>query len=309
VVPGALDAESLIDEQVDRVLAYYSSETEDITLIVPDDPSAAVDAEFSTTVLAHETFHALQDRDFDLDAQWESSAGLYDETLALRAALEGEAKLYEAMIEAAFWGLDVTDLHLDRRFQVLLEGVDDAVLADPSPLVEGYHLFPYTYGPRFAQMQYAEGGSAAVRGLAANPPAGTLPIAFPPAPDVTPTPWPEAPPGPQGEAAVIEESIGAWMLFVFAHRHDSLIARDIGQSWLADRLWIYESEPPAEPAALWRIRLAGDVAPFSFTDTIAALGAGQPERWVVHRDGGDVWIFVGGGGTDLQAWADTVTAP
>jgi len=302
--PGGLDAEELVDAQVEDVAAYYSPESQEIVVIAPDASPVPPDYESEMAILAHETVHALQDQELDLAAAEEALPGLYDPWLAFRSTIEGEAVLYETMIRAATWSLDLDDLDLDRRFGELCERTLSEVSAAPTPIIETFYWFPYTYGARYVNAAYADGGSTAVHALTEAPPPSTLAMLAASGADVAESePLPGPPPGAAGADADVEESLGSWLLMVALIRGEqSDDAQDLAHAWRADRLWIYGTE--GAPEAVWQIRLATE-ADAQRLSWVADLLCAAPEV-AVRRSDRDVLFFMGTSALDAEAWADAV---
>ncbi len=109
---------------------------------------------FDQVTYAHETVHALQDQNFDLAALLDSEQAMTtDESLALRALVEGDATVAE---------LDflLSDPTLAREYLAEVQDMDlDAgMLDDLPPFLVGTLMFPYDQGYEFVQFLYDEGG-------------------------------------------------------------------------------------------------------------------------------------------------------
>jgi hypothetical protein len=305
VPPGGITEQSFIEEQVQSYAAYYSHAESDITIITPDDPSTPLDPEVATTTLAHEMVHALQDRDVDLSARFEA-IDYYDESLALWAMTEGEAMLFGTLVNAAFWGLDLASVHLERRFAALVQWTDQDVIADSAPWLSTFSTFPYSYGGRYAATVYAQGGAAAVRALPGSPPLGTLPVVLDSEITVDATPWAEIPPGPTGYELYSEDSLGSWILQVVLERSGSTAARELAAAWRADRLWIHTGN--YSTAALWQIRFA-DGADLARAEAALRDSAALAPVSAVRSRTSEVLLFMGTAAVGVDTWADVVAPP
>ena len=306
VEPDGLSTEQQIDTTVDNVVAYYSPERQDITLVLGDGSVAAQDQERATSTLAHETVHALQDGDVDLDAQQELFASSYDSWLGLRSVVEGEAEVYQTIIDAALWGLRLQDVSLSARFEQLCRWTAESVIAAPNPFLETLYSFPYSFGGRYVNAELETNGNAAVRALPTAPPGGTLPIILLNQEPVDAEPWPDVPLEPDGYEPVVWDSLGAWLLYVYLSR-DALTPADaavVANNWVADRFWVYGEVYVL--SLLWRLRVTDPATAEQLAAAIPPHTTSVP--WSVRVSGNEVMLGMTNGGFDLDAWLDSVLA-
>jgi hypothetical protein len=151
----------LIGEQV---LGYYDPTTGEMVVILSndgDDPSAIDQVTF-----AHETVHAIQDQNFDLNSFDEMRlAGTDDSYLAITGLIEGDATLSEID-----YLLENPDLAADYLEELQSTEFDSSALEDAPAYFVGILSFPYNQGFEFAQAVYDEGGWDLLNEAYENPP-------------------------------------------------------------------------------------------------------------------------------------------
>lgn len=135
------------------VAGYYDPYTGEMVIVTTGGASDELGA-FDQVTYAHETVHALQDDSFDLAGLLDSELEMTtDESLALRALVEGDATVAE---------IDylLSDMDLARRYLAEVEGMDfDTSMLDDLPVFLVDTLtFPYNHGQGFVQTLYDEGG-------------------------------------------------------------------------------------------------------------------------------------------------------
>lgn len=172
LLPEDVNIDALIVELYGaQVAAYYRPDNGRFYIIERDQPFGASDK----IVVAHEYTHALQDQQFDLDANTIKDPYQGDAQLAQVAAIEGDAT-----VTSQLWATD--NLTPDELFELLsdaLGGLDQGSL-DAMPLVLRRQLeFPYTEGFMFVNGLYDQGGFDAVNAAILTPPASTEQILHP----------------------------------------------------------------------------------------------------------------------------------
>ncbi|MGE0570816.1 MAG: hypothetical protein AB7H85_17565 [Dehalococcoidia bacterium] len=121
--------------------------------------------------LAHELVHALQDYHFPLDVTAKETQDDLDRNLAWIAAVEGDAVTHEGA--ATRRGMLPAG-----RLYALGDFLRPSALATPAP-IERELRFPYTTGANWIAGVKAEGGTAAIDALLADPPASTAVVLHP----------------------------------------------------------------------------------------------------------------------------------
>lgn len=134
-----------------NVLAFYDTETENITII--EGSGSEVHTNY---ILSHELTHALQDQNFDLDSFYPS--GSFDQDLARLAVIEGDA-----MITMEMWAEE--NLNLYQRTKLSRDIIISSFRTDAYYDLEYYNeiisemeYFPYIEGMEFVNDVYATGG-------------------------------------------------------------------------------------------------------------------------------------------------------
>ncbi len=144
--------QTLVDELVQGIQAFYSTETEEIVVI--EDPERG--REIDLFVLAHEYTHAWQDERFDLAELLEGAADDADRFLALQAGVEGHANLAATLVLVEAAGVKAED----QDWTSLSQEADRRSIADldlaPEPYVSHRVGFPYWIGERGAFALYTE---------------------------------------------------------------------------------------------------------------------------------------------------------
>ena len=151
----------LIGEQV---LGYYDPTTQQMVVILSndgDEPSAVDQVTF-----AHETVHAIQDQNFDLNSFDEMRlAGTDDSYLAITGLIEGDATLSEID-----YLLENPDLARDYLFELENSDFETSAIENAPAYFIGILSFPYNQGFEFAQAVYEEGGWDLLNEAYENPP-------------------------------------------------------------------------------------------------------------------------------------------
>lgn len=264
LAPGSLDAKAWIENKTAHVGAFYRWRDAQIVMLVPDDPAdRGDDREMETLIFAHEVVHALQDQEHGSQAWHEEHDSTFDSALGSLSVAEGEATLYETLLRAAFWGLPVEEIELDRRFDVFAERADEALLEDPSALLNARHRFPYAHGARYVSLRWAAAGQAGIEDLFATPPTSTHQILLSeseavtePAPDI---PLME-PVALDGYALVSNATLGAYLLqLVLAKRGvPNAGVQRLVRDWRGDRLWVFGRADSPDVGVIWRFRLGSE---------------------------------------------------
>jgi hypothetical protein len=259
LAPGSLVPGAWIESTVKRVAGSYRWKDKQIIVLVSDG-DAERDLEHDTLVLAHEVVHALQDKEYDL-RQWFEPAATSDTNLAAMSVVEGEARLYQTLLAACFWGLPAEGLDLTKRFSAYAKFADEELLKEASPLLHAKSGFPYGHGARFVHLHWQRDGHHGIDGLFAAPPVATHPILLSEhvlAPELA-VEIPDQKPVPlDGYELVDSNVLGAYMLYVILTRQgiDSTRVQRWVSDWRGDRLWLFGNKDTNEVAMTWRVRLA-----------------------------------------------------
>lgn len=171
LVPAELDYERLMDEIMrSAVLGFYDPETKELYVAVGD-VNGLEPAEKATIV--HEMTHALTDQHFAYGPRTIAldKADKADESLALSALLEGDARLTELLwVKKTLNEVEALAVLLGVGAEVG-EGVE--VLSRTPSYVRRALGFPYEAGRAFVEGLHTSGGFAAVNAAYARPPASS----------------------------------------------------------------------------------------------------------------------------------------
>jgi hypothetical protein len=125
-------------------------------------------------VLSHELTHALQDQHFDLDGLRRAARASGDRTAALRALVEGDARVTET---------EYARLHLPediyRRFQQAADCAGRPIAEGVPLAIRDENYFPYCEGAVFARALMQADGYAAINAAYADPPRSTEQVLHP----------------------------------------------------------------------------------------------------------------------------------
>ncbi len=152
-----------LDLYADVVAGFYDPEERE--LVVPVTDGALTGAQRRT--LVHELTHALTDQEFDFGGLGEQLADeeRYEEALALRGVVEGDASITEALYLQTLSPADQRD--------ALSSGGDPNALAGVPRYIQELLFFPYTAGVEFMVDVWQGGGFPAVNATYRNPPVTT----------------------------------------------------------------------------------------------------------------------------------------
>ncbi|HEY8946079.1 MAG TPA: hypothetical protein VIM73_17545, partial [Polyangiaceae bacterium] len=156
---GQLGLSEARDEEVDTAAdsdvgpnAYYSAAKGEVLML--QRAAVPTDGELAWLVLAHEYVHALQNRRGALERTLRSRhERTFDRDLAVFAAFEGEAALYEQVLRALHHG-QRPDRWVLTRFEAETGASDDAVLGQSRLLESSFGSFPYSYGAHWAARRW-----------------------------------------------------------------------------------------------------------------------------------------------------------
>jgi len=165
-------AETLVDDLLVGVAAFYSWDTGEVTIIEGNTPD---DNTIGSTVLSHEFVHALQDRDQGLQALRDMWVESTDTSTALRHAFEGEADVLSTIVLIlASGGRDEDDFPWDDYYDAFLDAMLQAIGDTASPFLSAPYNLPYPQGGRVVHAIRRDGGQAAVEQLYVDGPGGAV---------------------------------------------------------------------------------------------------------------------------------------
>jgi hypothetical protein len=249
----------------------------------------AADPERAHTVLVHEMVHAQQDAESDLSALVREDA-TYDEALAARAIVEGEAQVAMYRHFAALKWQDpyrVTDYEIQVTKTSVSAAARDAS-GDAADL--DWRSFVYAFGAAYA---HARERVQAPRPWLADPPVSTREvIARARSGARSPSPVPPL----TGYEALHTTSLGAWRFYTMLARHRAVLSLDdVATSWGGDCVTVYERST-GELAVVWQI------------DTTLAPSIAYGGAVTFTRDG-SAFVVAAERGEDLEAWTRQAKEP
>lgn len=227
-------------------------------------------------VLAHEMAHALQARRGALDVFDQEMT--YDQLLAVRTYVEGEADLYEAMVAAALEPeTNVHDIVLSSAVRRRHDALYDLARTAPHPLLVA-NQFPYVYGERVAYDAWVLGGTMQLDARLATLPAGTVDIIAGPLATVTASHALDLDGVP--EAVLFEDAFGAWMFDVARARYDSNW-QQAQTGWRGERFYALHAEDEDEVAVIWWIRVGVFASSYAFE---RRFDDATSRLWIAERE-------------------------
>jgi hypothetical protein len=278
--------------------AYYSAAKGEILIV----RRAAVptDGELAWLVLAHEYVHALQNRRGALERALRSrQERSFDRDLALFAAFEGEAALYEQILRALHHGQRPERWVLP-RFEAETGASDDAVLGQSRLLESSFGSFPYSYGAHWAARRWLAAPSERLESRFV--PASTYEFLarrhdWAPQRAATHEPrrvasaWPACAARRRslpGHVRAPEESVGAWLIQAFVRKQTRSVrsARSVASAARGDSLCVYAGRSDT-PSFVWRTLWATPSAAQTMSSLLEGqLGAStHAARFAVRGDG------------------------
>ena len=259
--------QAAIDTRVNNVAAFYSSRTQQVTVI---DRGQERNDRSDTTLLTHELVHAFQDNEVGVDISEPSSDGSF----AGRAFTEGEAVLYEKLAGAEIDDVSPYSLLWDDYYAGWLSGLRQGLAQDPSPFY-AVSWFVYPLGGALLTRGWLRGGNAAVRELGGDFPQSALGYLkefaqleeLPNEPGALPLDCRVQPPE-QRFARAGYDRFGAMHLYAFLEAAGAVEqdAFDLAFAWRDDLFYLYFDEVRREVAASWRIRMADATAAQAVVD-------------------------------------------
>jgi hypothetical protein len=242
-----------------NVAAFFSGEDGRVTIL---DRGSALDQPESVTLLVHELVHALQSAENPGEAAFDCCDS-YDQYLAFRALVEGEAELYQDLATVYGYGDDPDELEWDKIFGGFKAVAWQDLRSTANPFELATLHFPYAFGGDYVSRAHRSGGNALVRGLLHDGPRTTRQLLFgygvePPAG----FDWQEHPDelgypllSPEYEL-VATLHLGALLFEAFESRHGAGVFGDSG--YLGDVLTLFVNQESGEVAGFWRLRFESE---------------------------------------------------
>jgi hypothetical protein len=294
--------EAQIDEQVSFYGAYYSSNTQRVTLI---SDYLRADRRFAQTLLlSHEFVHALQDQREGIAALWEEHRDSSDAGDSLSALIEGEARTLSLVLMAPLVGAQPHELTWQAAFDAELARQLDTVNADDSPLFSAWRLV-YPIGTYAVSNAYLSAGLDGIAALYRAPPrtmlAWTLPESEREAPAELSCSSPEPPAG--YALSEVERHGMLGLLALYAGAGLGAVYHE-AQAWSADAYAVFraQEDDSSEVAVAWRIR-------FQHRSDADAFRAAFADAFELRQHDDEIVLAAASSPELLQEWAfDTCPA-
>jgi hypothetical protein len=303
-------SDAFVANRTATVPAFYSTETKRITFV----SGHSVSEERAVRILAHEVSHALQDSAFDLDAGFDAVMTDDDRALAYTAVVEGDAKLYEWMVDLALDRQTVWAVDWDAFFDDATNETLATVEPSSAPLIWTPRTFPYTFGARYVVNAWMAEQHAATRGLFLHPPASSAQVlagwGASPGPDGV---WVEplaADPVLGGTLSdyrpATEVVFGRWHLNVFLRRLGlGTASEEISAGWRADTVWVFRDVNRVETAVVWHVRWRdGDGGTLRFVEAVEAVATEHGLPWRTSMATRDAVLVAASAPGTLGAWLE-----
>lgn len=247
--------EGATDFTVSFVAAYYDSLQRSVTII---DRGEKTDHREDVRTLAHELVHAAQEHDVGF-ATFDSWIQSLDTSNAVGSLIEGEAMLYENLVDAKQRSLPARKIDWAHYHANWIADTRTKIVQDVSPFRIASSGLRYPLGSRYLVSAYLDGAQLGVRrALDAHPEATTqLMGGRKSAEDHPPAAWSCGyPSAPEQYASVTADELGGYSLYAFATRllgDDDDQAWQLAQSWTGDRFLIY-ADDDKQLAVVWTLR-------------------------------------------------------
>jgi hypothetical protein len=288
--------------------AYYSPDLRSVLFVERETTSTT--REHALLTLGHELVHALQDRDSALRSMRAARASrTFDQELALFAAIEGEATLYEEILRALRRGKSVREWIPPRL--IARTAASDADGGRYSRLLDSAFLsFPYAYGAHWAMLEWLAHGSfhPDARALEGTSTRSVMAKRYG---------WPELParcseaargsPFP-GQVLRQRNSLGAWMIQALVRKAsgDVELSRQAARESAGDELAVYSKGPGAAFSFVWTTCWQSETFAQRMERVVAErLGASPGIRFATTRRGHDVLLRVVDSGLAPEAQEET----
>ena len=284
---GILDADAdlfelLVNLYSGSVLGFFDTDEDKIYVVGSDD-------DFSTRDIltyAHEYAHALQHRNFDLEAAFDELEDAdTDRSLAYRGLVEGDATI----VEVLYFNYELTG-EQQQAARDESTSSDDPFAGAPR-VVRDYLVFPYTRGFEFTVRLFQQaGGWALIDGAFANPPVSTEQVLHLDKFIDNETPVPVELPSltaalGEGWSEVGQDTLGEFLLASYLSTYGDDTAEGVAAAaqaaagWGGDRLALWEHADGGLVLA-WRLVWDTEQDATEFHEAArAALGAQSEADW------------------------------
>jgi len=293
VTPSMTSSQAAVENRLANVAAYYSSATQQVTVI--DRGREEINERADTILLVHELVHAFQDN----EVRGAPVDHTTDGGFAGRAMIEGEARLYEHLAVAEVDRVAPQGLDWHQHYSNQIDHLRSRLAEQRSPFY-AVSWFVYDLGADMLMTGWLRGGNAAVRELFDTFPRSAVGfMARHEGMELESAPRIGCRVEPPSESFALAgyDRFGAMQLYAFLTKTD-MIEADAWRTalgWRDDLLWLYFDEESEDVVLSWRIRLASEAA----ADAVVAAAVQQP-MLRAERQGRDALIV--GSETDVADW-------
>jgi hypothetical protein len=316
---GLAREDAMLEQERDEVLAQiaasYSPEDGRVLVIDKGEP---LDSEDAVVLLSHELVHAMQDAEHDLGSLGDEIVG-YDEYLALKALVEGEATHYEIQTAAELQGVARTRIDWQRIYGGYQQQQIEAAMVDESPYLFATVRFPYAFGGELVTDGWLRDRHAGVRKLYDRPPRNTLEVLLrdrsESVPDRSDEPSLDRERVPELDERfelVGADTLGAWLLMIARDRLGlvtGFLLDEQVRAWVDDSVAVFVVPDTEQLVLSWRVRFARDTDEDLLEQWQAQWEEQLPSPSSVWIDGSDVVMFVSDGGLTFTALPETEWGP
>lgn len=170
MVPPEIDLYNLLLRLYSEgVAGFYDPDTGELVIV---SGSGTLNA-YEQVTFAHETNHALQDQNYDLEGLGFNDEDDTERAMAIRALTEGDATVLEEQYKETFSRAEL------KEYNDIIAGYDVSIYFELPEFMLLDFLFPYDQGAAFVRRYHQQGGWARVDEVWHDPPLSTEHILHP----------------------------------------------------------------------------------------------------------------------------------
>ena len=273
---GLLDSdisynEALIEDLVAHVVAFYDPSIQEVFIV---DRGALQEPEKQVATLAHEFVHAAQDDEFGLEEFTQIHGVTIDDYLVVQCLLEGEAVLYENLVELGLDGTSPYSVGWQEYYDTWRDIILEESIKSPFPYVSLLGSLSYPVGAKKMTSAWLFQGNEGVEQVYNEHPRDMLGWLNPDLASLPLLDEPIAPEPPAGFEAVFRDELGATFVFALLAAQGMELddARLASFDWRFDRMWTFVDFENDHHAAEWRISWRNQEAAETFVAMASKLG-------------------------------------
>lgn len=295
---GNVSSRGISQGLVGTIGAFYDSRTDEIVILHDGEP---LDSLRHGALLAHEFAHALQSRHSSLSTEGIETS---DELLAALAVVEGDAAWTEDRFYALGAGRKSEDIQWDPIFDRWTQESEIFYRRQSSRVRLASRFFIYSFGSRYLQDLYLQGGQAALDAQLLDPPRASIDIVSGQRVDRTDDREQvseRAVPVLEGAQLLSVDSLGWWVLSRGSVLGAAIRARGLDPDrfgWRGDSLSLWARQADREPLAALRVRFDGDVDAQIMSELLR--GGSVEETLSIVVEGPELILLA----TDDRQWLD-----